>query len=131
VGGRQGGGGGGAGGTILLEAPSITIAGKLAVNGGGGGTRLAYGAHATLDRMPAPGGTAPTTANGNGGIGGTGDMPAGGLPMGGTFGAGGGAVGRMRFHTRAGAVTVEAGAVLSPALDDNQTTTTQGPARVQ
>jgi hypothetical protein len=34
----------------------------------------------------------------------------------------------MRFHTRSGEVTVEATAVLSPALTDNPTTTTQGRA---
>lgn len=130
-GGSDGGGGGGAGGTILLEAPRIVIAGRLAVNGGGGGTRLGFGGHATLGRTPAPGGIAPTTANGNGGPGGAGATLAGGMPVGGTFGAGGGAVGRMRFHTREGTVTVEAGAVLSPALDDSPTTTTQAPARVE
>ncbi|MBN1774195.1 MAG: hypothetical protein JXB32_23250 [Deltaproteobacteria bacterium] len=32
-----GGGGGGSGGGLLLEAPSVTVAGTLAVNGGGGG----------------------------------------------------------------------------------------------
>ena len=32
-----GGGGGGAGGMILLEAPAVSIAGKLGANGGGGG----------------------------------------------------------------------------------------------
>ena len=35
--------------TILLEAPSITIAGKLAVNGGGGGgTHHVLGSYASL-----------------------------------------------------------------------------------
>jgi hypothetical protein len=130
-GGNDGGGGGGAGGTILLEAPSISIAGALAVNGGGGGTHLVAGAHATLDRTAAPGAIASTASDGNGGAGGAGGMLAGGTGMGGTFGGGGGAVGRMRFHTRTGAVLLQAGAVLSPALDDQPTTTTQARARIQ
>jgi hypothetical protein len=130
TGANDAGGGGGAGGTILLEAPSITIAGALAVNGGSGGTHNASGAPATRDRMPAPGAIAPVVADGNGGAGGAANILAGGDASGGTFGAGGGAVGRMRFQTRTGTATVD-NLFLSPALDDDPTSTTQGPASIE
>lgn len=127
TGGNDGGGGGGAGGLILLEAPAITIAGRLAVNGGGGGTHDFTGAHATLDDVPAAGGMA---VEGNGGVGGAGAV-FGGLP-GGTFGGGGGAVGRMHLRTRTGTVTLQGSPVLSPPLGTPQapTPTTQATATV-
>jgi hypothetical protein len=132
TGNMAGGAGGGAGGTILLEAPTITIIGALAVNGGSGaagsdGQNAGEAGH--LDRTPALG------AAGNGGSGGNGGAGAtlGGSPgqnAANAGGGGGGAVGRMRFHTKAGAVTTTPQMVLSPALDDAPTTTTQGAATV-
>ncbi|HWU88025.1 MAG TPA: hypothetical protein VN253_12150, partial [Kofleriaceae bacterium] len=47
------------------------------------------------------------------------------------YGAGGGAVGRIRLHTRIGSADVQGTAVLSPALTDNPTRCTQGTAAVQ
>lgn len=131
TGGNDGGGGGGAGGMILLEAPTISIGGALAVNGGGGGTHDGFGAHATLDRMPAAGGNGPAITDTSGGSGGAGATLAGQAPLLGTFGGGGGAVGRMRFHTRAGSVNLLGSSVLSPSLTDAPTTTTEARATVQ
>ena len=127
-GGNDGGGGGGAGGAILLEAPVVTIGGILAVNGGGGGARTAaaIGANATLDRIPAPGGTG-TGTGGAGAAGGERD----GSPGTGITGGGGGGIGRMRFHTRTGMASVAGAATLSPALTDPESRCTQGPATVE
>jgi hypothetical protein len=94
------GGGGGAGGTLLLEAPAIILAGALRVDGGAG--------------------AAGTTATA-GPAGGTGAAPDG--ADGGTFEGGGGGVGRMRFETLPGGLSVSAGGVLDPSLDDHTTTT--------
>lgn len=119
------GGGGGAGGTILLEAPVIAIAGALAVNGGGGagGSDLGEdGQPGTLSRTPAVGGASP--AGGTGGTGAAGakaDGVAGAGAM--RSGGGGGAIGRMRFHTRTGTLLLDTSAVLSPSLDDATTAT--------
>jgi hypothetical protein len=51
--------------------------------------------------------------------------------MGGTFGGGGGAIGRIRIVTRADDPTIESTAVMSPAFDDPATTATQAQAPVQ
>jgi hypothetical protein len=132
-GGNDGGGGGGAGGTILLEAPTVQILGALAVNGGGGGGGAAGnqlpGGNGSLDRNPALG----AAGNAVGGIGGAANMLDGmaGGTTGGKGGGGGGGVGRIRFNTRGGSASIDAAAVLSPALDDQPTTCTQGSATLQ
>lgn len=127
-----GGAGGGAGGTILLEAPTITIIGALAVNGGSGaagGDGQNGGVAGRLDGAPTLGGVGNGGSGGNGGAGAT--LGGGvGQPGGNAGGGGGGAVGRMRFNTKAGAVTTTPQMVLSPALDDVPTSTTQGAATV-
>jgi hypothetical protein len=119
------GGGGGAGGTILLEAPSITISGALAVNGGGGaggGNIGTNGQAGSLSRTRAVGGT------GGGGEGAATDAPNGGAaPIGTRGGGGGGGVGRMRFITRSGQVMIGPMAVLSPSVGDNTTTSQSTP----
>ena len=46
-------------------------------------------------------------------------------------GGGGGAVGRMRFHTRDGAATIDPGAVMSPNFNDAGTTATIAVAPVE
>ncbi len=124
---NDGGGGGGAGGTIILEAPTISLAGILAVNGGGGGggpsAGNSPGGNGTLDRTAAPGG------NNEGGQGGAGGG-LNGAQVANNNGGGGGAVGRMWFLTRDGMLTGNL-AVLSPALTDNPTTTVVVPAVVQ
>lgn len=128
-GGSDGGGGGGAGGTILVDAPKVTIAGPLAVNGGGGGgsDNGGDGGDGTLGRN---GGAAGTAGGGNGAAGGVGggggvaDAVNGGPGGGTTLGSGGGgSVGRLRFTTRSGNVSVADQALLSPNFDDNTTCT--------
>ncbi len=136
----DGGAGGGGGGTILLEAPAIELAVNtaLAVNGGSGGGADSGGMDGNpgaLSRAQAVGG--PGSGTGRGGDGGA-PTPLGmtdGLSgtAGGNYknaGGGGGAAGRIRFHTRGGAI-VDHGAVLSPSLSDTNTTTTQGTAVTQ
>lgn len=122
----DGGGGGGAGGTILLEAPTITIAGgTLAVNGGGGGAGdgpATRGQPGQLSRTPAAGDVAGIGDGGNGGDGAAGAMRDG--SPGGVFatqpgGGGGGGLGRIRLNTRGNTgLSINAAAILSPHLDD-------------
>ena len=125
------GGGGGAGGTIVLEAHDVAIAGRLAVNGGGGGAGGGgtNGDKGDLTRSRASGGGGGDGVGGAAGAGSNFD----GLPgIAGSMhsGGGAGAVGRMRFNTRAGSATVD-NTKLSPALDDPGSTTTEGVATVQ
>jgi len=133
-GGNDGGGGGGAGGTILLEAPTIVVAGTLAANGGGGGgsggTGSSDGANGTLDRLQAPGGGAAAAGGAIGGPGGAGDVLDGddGL-VGALSSGGGGGVGRIRFATLGGTATAD-DTKLSPARTDDPTTCTEGTATV-
>jgi len=114
------GGGGGAGGTIVFEAPSVTILGVLAANGGSGGDENSDGEAGLLSR---------TRATASGGDGGAGTTPGGG--PGGTDEGGGGGIGRIRVNTRSGTASVMGAAVMSPAFDDSPTTATQGVATVQ
>ncbi len=114
------GGGGGAGGTIVFEAPTVTIAGALAVNGGSGSDENSDGEAGKLDR---------TRATASGGDGGAGNVPGGG--PGGTDEGGGGGIGRIRVNTRSGTATVMDTAVLSPSFTDTATTATQGVATVE
>ena len=139
-GGEDGGGGGGAGGAILLEAPVIEGTGKLAVNGGGGGagddsdvaqTRpTGFGEAGRLDRAAAAGAVGSATGAG-GGAGAAAAIYDGmvGAPSGLHAGGGGGAVGRIRFHTRLGTVTMTG--EMSPGLGDAASTCTAGSARVE
>ncbi|MEO8699326.1 MAG: hypothetical protein ABI867_04755 [Kofleriaceae bacterium] len=123
---NDGGGGGGAGGTVLLEAPQITVAGTIAVNGGGGGasgTSIA-GENGRASRAQASGGTGDTA---DGARGASGSTTAGTTT---NNGGGGGAIGRLRFTTRTGAVTVD-GATLSPDLGDVATPATVAIANIQ
>jgi hypothetical protein len=108
-------GGGGSGGGILLEAPSVQIAGKIAANGGSGGS-AAQGATATADNVPAPGagvGTGMSTG-GSGSAGQTVNGGAGTYANNGTAGGGGGA-GRIRINTMSGVAAITGGTV-SPEL---------------
>jgi hypothetical protein len=106
-------GGGGSGGAILLEAPTVTIAGVLAANGGSGG-----GDSQGLDgwdgtnspETPASGATG-TGGLGAGGKGGAGTTPNG--TVGGASGAacgiaggGGGSAGRIRINSATGTATL-------------------------
>jgi hypothetical protein len=140
-------GGGGAGGTILIEAPIIELANSiLAVNGGGGGGSKngTAGQDARLSSSRASGGTAGTgggggpgpgpasTKGGDGGAGGArGAMTGQAGETKDLSGAGGGGVGRIRFYTYSGSVTVNNGTTLSPSFTDTNTSTTRGVADVR
>jgi hypothetical protein len=82
-----GGGGGGAGGTLLLEAPAVSFAGPLQVDGGTGG----------ISNPGNNGGTGATAGNLNGGAGGA----AQANDRGGAGGGGGG--GRIRINANGAA----------------------------
>jgi hypothetical protein len=105
------GSGGGAGGTIILEAPTVTVAGTLAVNGGGGGGNNAAGQAAQIARTSALGGT---SGGGNGGF----ALASDGANAGFSQSGGGGAIGRIVFDARSLDVSA---AILSPALYDGTT----------
>jgi hypothetical protein len=122
-GGAGTGAGGGAGGMIFLEAPTITVAGILAANGGGGGTgddpeqlgASQPGTDGALGDVPAPGG--PAEAEGQdlspGGAGAAGSTDAGaGTQSSGEPSGGGGGLGRIWFRTRTTDATIT-GAVIS------------------
>jgi hypothetical protein len=128
-----GGGAGGAGGAILLEAPTITIDGTLAVNGGGGGAGNGNGgvdgAPGGANRLAALGGAGANGVN-NGANGGAGGELDGHPAIAGNHpGGAGGAVGRIRLNTHTGAAQLTG--VLSPATTDAPTTCTVGSANVQ
>jgi hypothetical protein len=113
--------GGGSGGAVLIESPTVTVAGTIAVNGGGGGgggggeTDALDGANSAT---AATGGRPGTTgAGGNGSAGATVTGAAGGLgdALGGDYspGAGGGGAGYIRINTSSGVATLTG--TLSPA----------------
>ena len=108
--------GAGSGGAILIEAPSVDMGGVLAANGGsGGGGWTDYGANATPDATPAPGGGQGTDSPG--GNGGAGTMINGSNGVYGTTNGraagGGGAVGRIRINSEAGRAKITG--TISPA----------------
>ncbi|HTR56527.1 MAG TPA: hypothetical protein VMJ10_37895 [Kofleriaceae bacterium] len=138
--GTHGGGGGGAGGTIVLEAPTLMIAGTLAVNGGGGGGGDSPGAKSgnsgVLGSTAAAGGAGHNNSGDeDGGTGGAGTQLAGSTAPhgGGNGGGGGGGVGRIRLNSRAGmqTTTLVSGAVVSPDPTATATTATVGTAAVK
>jgi hypothetical protein len=85
---------GGSGGALLLEAPTVSIRGAIATNGGGGGS----GPIGTANDQPAGNGSAGTQINGGPG-------PDGG----------GGGAGRIRINTASGAATITG--IVSPSLE--------------
>ncbi len=115
AGGSWGGSGAGSGGAILLEAPTISIAGTLAANGGGGGGGNGIcnpGQDGQPSATPAAGDTCPANP---GGAGSAGPAINGTAPASGTLGGGGGAAGRIRLNTMSGAVTIGSSAIISPS----------------
>jgi hypothetical protein len=96
--------GAGSGGSILIEAPMVLIAGKVAANAGSGSGADQAGLDATTDAAPTMG------AGGGAGTGGGGDQPDG------TTGAvdadgrvrasAGGGAGRIRINTANASATV-------------------------
>ena len=110
-GGKANGGGGGAGGELLIEAATIELRanGGLATNGGGGGGATSGdGQPGALATTAAAGGTGGGMGGVTGSLAGANSSTAGG----------GGASGRVRLSTRSGSATIDAAAVLSPALTD-------------
>lgn len=133
AGGQGAGGGGGAGGAILLEAPSVKIAGTLAANGGAGGANdpigKPVGENAHPDATAAKGGVAdsgnPQDNGGDGAAGATKNGAPGTYGGGKTTsalkdaaGGGGGGAGRIRLNSQTGTADVQASAVFSPAIGD-------------
>jgi hypothetical protein len=116
------GGGGGSGGMIVLESPMVTIAGKLAANGGGGGEGAdgndgAPGNPGALSAMRAKGGAGGAGEGADGGDGGAGANPAGTAPGQVKKGGGGGGGGGVGFIAIGGSTPVTAtGSVISPAF---------------
>jgi hypothetical protein len=108
----------GSGGAILLEAPTVTIAGHVVANGGAGSTPSAEGANASTDGNPALGGNA--GVDGGLSVGGNGSSLTdvnGGNAVAGSDGnaGGGGGAGRIRINTMSGMANVTGGLV-SPGL---------------
>ena len=134
TGGNDSGGAGGAGGTILIEAPTVTINGALAVNGGGGGGggggNAKPGGNGTLDRTPALAGD-PDGNDEQGGSGAAGNVAAQPGGTGTNPGGGGGGVGRIRINTRNGSGADLTNATLSPSPTDTETTFSTGSATVK
>jgi hypothetical protein len=115
----EGAGGGGSGGAILVQAPAVSVPGRLCANGGSGGEgadAVSIGAHGTTGTCSATVGA--TTANmltfaGDGGDGGHLGAPSGtpAISRGGGGGGGGGAVGRIEVRAN---TVVDTPAVMSP-----------------
>ncbi len=114
-----GGGGGGAGGLLVLEAPAITISGRVRASGGGGGeggdsNQGDPGVTARSNEL-APGGT-----GGGGGDGGAGSVGASAGTDGGPSadgdggGGGGGGAGMTWFIAPPGRLTLSGADVPSP-----------------
>jgi hypothetical protein len=113
--------GGGSGGAILLEAPTVTIRGNLAANGGGAAIGRANGSAATADDQPAPG--AGYTIDAAAGLGGGGSASIsinGGTGISGScsdnscIAGGGGGAGRIRINTASGRAVITG--IVSPDL---------------
>jgi hypothetical protein len=134
-GGGNAGGAGGAGGAILLEAHDMTLAGPLAVNGGGGGAANTApggrtGTNGGLGRTAAAGSKHSGASGGDGGFA-TSLTGNPGTASGSFGGGGGGGVGRMRFNISAfGSASID-NTQLSPAVTDTATTCTQGDVMTQ
>jgi hypothetical protein len=123
----QEGGGGGSGGAILLEAPSVTIAGSLTANGGGGGGAgggdLVGDPGHDNDATPAAGGMAGGGPGGGpGGAGSAVDGVSATSNASTTAPGGGGGAGRIRINTTSGAASISG--LLSPSVPS--TCVTQG-----
>ncbi|HEY2511727.1 MAG TPA: hypothetical protein VGI39_12755 [Polyangiaceae bacterium] len=100
-------GAGGSGGAILLESPSVSVAGSLSANGGSGGDANNSGQDGTL-------GTSQATGGGGGGQGAAGTVVKGGAGTG-DGAAGGGGAGYIRINAN----TANLGSgVISPATGD-------------
>lgn len=126
--------GGGSGGLVIIEAPRVTISGSSAgitANGGAGGGCGMTGPDAMASTTAAPGATCANYFAGSGGT--SAKAPTNGCVVGVdscssaqcpvVYGGGGGAVGRARIVTVAGAFQTSG----SPILSVNVTTATLTP----
>jgi hypothetical protein len=115
------GGGGGSGGMIFLEAPTVTISGKLTANGGGGG----QGGSVSVDGFPGNdgafsgqqalgGGMGPTAGGSGGSRMGAPTTPTGMVPF---AGGGGGAVGVIWLRTHTTPATASTPPSPAPSTD--------------
>jgi len=117
----QHGAGGGSGGAILIEAPTVSLLGTLAANGGAGGSKD-VGQDGKLDGTQAVG-----TAQTNGSLGGSGSAQEGPNGVDGTWvdgdnaAGGGGGAGRIRVNSTTGNSALSA-KVLSPSANGPCTT---------
>jgi hypothetical protein len=118
---NTGSNGAGSGGGILLEAPTVTVRGTLAANGGNGSVlNGGFGGDGQPSDQPS------TEQRGNGGQGSAASVIAGGdakptsdYPSAG----GGGAAGRIRINTGCGGtLKINSGAVISPSIGTACTT---------
>lgn len=113
-------GGGGSGGGILIEAPTLEIAGRVVANGGGGGSCIS-GQDGRLNATSASGGVNDVACHfphGSGGNGAAGSLEAGvGESISSRLqsfgGSGGGGVGRIRVNTASGGI--RGAGIFSPA----------------
>lgn len=119
----QHGSGGGSGGAILIEAPTVTLLGTVAANGGAGGSSQP-GKDGMPEALPA---TSEAATNGtHGGVGSSQESFVGGDGewfTGDAAGGGGGGAGRIRINSENGNSALTA-KVLSPSA--NGPCTTQG-----
>ncbi|HTB79033.1 MAG TPA: hypothetical protein VK762_37575 [Polyangiaceae bacterium] len=113
-GGSGNGGGGGSGGSILLEAPSVTVNGVLAANGGGGA--VFSGGGSAQDGQPSAQPAMGQDANSAVGSAGTQINGADGKATPTATSSGGGGGGRIRINTATGMATIGPSATVSPAL---------------
>jgi hypothetical protein len=108
--------GGGSGGAILLEAPLITIQGRVTANGGSGGSNTGAGQIAGATALPSD---QPANAGGDVGSGSAGASIDGAngsaSDAGAALGGGGGGAGWIRLNSACGA-TIEPAAIISPYL---------------
>ncbi|MEM6994262.1 MAG: hypothetical protein AAF721_27350 [Myxococcota bacterium] len=112
-------GGGGSGGALLLEAPTVSIGGRVSANGGGGASGDKGDGVEGKDRADAaPGGQGNGTAPGGNGSAGLDLAGADGSVNAMTdqeFGSGGGGAGWIRINTMAGEAVIDGS--ISPGLD--------------
>jgi hypothetical protein len=121
-GGDGNGGAGGSGGAILLEAPSVTIDGVLAANGGG--AAVFSGGGSNQDGQPSAQPAMGQDANSAVGSAGTQINGGDGMATTTATSSGGGGAGRIRINTTKGMATIGAGAIISP--DPTTACVTQG-----
>lgn len=108
------GSGAGSGGGVLLEAPSVRIAGAVSANGGGASAYSSPGQRGRADGKAAQGGGG-DNPGGEGSSAASADGRAGVWTTGERGGAGGGGAGYIRINTADGSADISG--TISPSLD--------------